>query len=115
MPLEVDVQVSNHEQTVVLGDESNLLGGLIVDDLDMTDGSENDNYLDTDRGYFSINNLTFPHNFMEVAHRTSNATVTRPTRGVANGSYAFRSKYAENLFTVTIPFLEVSLAPDENI
>lgn len=103
MPLEIDVKVE--EQVLNIGEENPFLSSIDVLDLDDSDGSEHNNYLDTDLGYFTINNLTFPHNLMEVVHRTSNATITIPTRGTSKGSYATRSRYPENLYTITIPLL----------
>lgn len=103
MPLEIDVKVE--EQVLNIGEENPFLSSIDVLDLDDSDGSEHNNYLDTDLGYFTINNLTFPHNLMEVVHRTSNATLTIPTRGTSKGSYATRSRYPENLYTITVPLL----------
>lgn len=106
MPLEIDVKVE--EQVLNIGEENPFLSSIDVLDLDDSDGSEHNNYLDTDLGYFTINNLTFPHNLMEVVHRTSNATITIPTRGTSKGSYATRSRYPENLYTITIPLLNAT-------
>lgn len=103
MPLEIDVKVE--EQVLNIGEVNPFLSSIDVLDLDDSDGSEHDNYLDTGLGYVTINNLTFPHNLMEVVHRTSNATVTIPTRGTSKGSYATRSRYPENLYTITMPLL----------
>lgn len=103
MPLEIDVKVE--EQVLNIGEANPFLSSIDALDLDDSDGSEHNNYLDTDLGYFTINNLTFPHNLMEVVHRTSNATLTIPTRGTSKGSYATRSRYPENLYTITVPLL----------
>lgn len=104
MPIEIDVK----EQVIDLGGNNPSLAPLDIIDIDESDASEHDTYQDTDYGYFTINGLTFPHNVMEVVHRTSNTTLSTATRGAGKGHYAFRSRYPENLFTLTIPLLNNS-------
>ena len=102
MPIDVTVK----EQRVVLGNNDSFLAELDV--LDETGSDSFGNYIDSQHGSVVINNISFNHNLMEISHRTSNATLSRPTRGIAEGSYAFRSRYAENMFTVTLPLLNNS-------
>lgn len=106
MPLDVDIVTK--EETWNLGEVDPFLSSSDTLDIDGSDASKHDTYMETDLGYTIINNITFPHNLMEVVHRTSNTSVSVPTRGSSKGHYTFRSRYPENLYTLTMPLLNDS-------
>lgn len=101
----VDTEVSLGGQG--LGDDLDI--NLSEYSSDMVDPALLDNFRPDNTAGMTINDLYFPHGSIEVTQRASNAVFSLPTRGSSKGNYAFRSKYSENIFTITIPIIPKDL------